>query len=123
VKQNSNIKFAASHSMPAPDVFVLTQELWRKACERDEYVTDPPALVVEVISPANRKARVREKIALYLDHGVPEVWEVLPKKKVILVHRSVHGAPVEFSGSDMLLLPRPLTGELVAEAMFSINGI
>jgi Uma2 family endonuclease len=47
--------------MPAPDVLVVNRKLWIKACESDEYLSDPPLLTVEVISPANRKRRVEQQ--------------------------------------------------------------
>jgi len=47
VQQNSNVRFRAANSVPAPDVFVITKEQWNRACEIDDYLSDPPILVVE----------------------------------------------------------------------------
>jgi Uma2 family endonuclease len=43
-------------------------------------------LAVEVISPSNRPTPLREKVALYVGHGL-ETWVVEPKKQEVKVHR------------------------------------
>ena len=117
--QNANIRFALAHSMPSPDVFVVTREQWRRACERDEYLSAPPLLVVEVISPSNRKARVEQKIGLYLDHGVARVWEIHPKTRVVRVHsRGV--LPESLTEAGTLVLPAPVDGSIVIGEIFRI---
>lgn len=47
----------------------------------------PPDLVVEVISPTNRKPDTTQKQALYAKIGVPLVWWVDPEAKTVTVHR------------------------------------
>ena len=37
-------------------------------------------LAAEVISPANRKTRVAQKVDMYLANGVSAVWVAYPKK-------------------------------------------
>lgn len=84
-RQDTNIKFPALNSMPAPDVFVVERAAWLEACRKDEYLAVAPRLVVEVLSPANRKTRVEQKVELYLASNVQEVWVVDPKKRTVRV--------------------------------------
>jgi Uma2 family endonuclease len=86
-QQNSNIRFREANSMPSPDVFVITTQDWKLACESDDYLSAPPILVVEILSPANRKKPVEAKIGLYLNNRVVEVWLVRPKLKTVEVCR------------------------------------
>ncbi|MBV8073775.1 MAG: Uma2 family endonuclease [Acidobacteriaceae bacterium] len=84
-RQATSIKFPALNSMPAPDVFIVRRDDWLKACRDDVYLDVAPILVVEVISPANRKSRVEQKIGIYRSSGVQEVWIVHPKKRTVRV--------------------------------------
>jgi Uma2 family endonuclease len=128
-QQNSNIQFREANSMPAPDVFVITKKAWKLACERDEYLSAPPVLVVEVISPANRKKRVEAKTEVYLSGGVSEVWLVHPKTRALdVVRRGNRGnkevSPLRFPAGPnagvKLELPNPLSGFVWCEAFFDI---
>ncbi len=47
-----------------------------------------PELVVEIISPTDRWAEVRQKLEDYFSIGVLRVWLIEPKARDILVHRS-----------------------------------
>src|SRR5579859_5631749 len=44
-------------------------------------LTEPPFLVVEVLSPDDRAVDVQEKVDDYLSFGVPYVWVVNPQTK------------------------------------------
>jgi Uma2 family endonuclease len=48
-------------------------------------LTEPPFLIVEVISPSNTPEDVERKRIQYLDFGVPEVWIVYEKTQTIHV--------------------------------------
>jgi Uma2 family endonuclease len=93
---DTNIKFPALNSMPAPDVFVVRRDGWLKACREEAYLDITPLLVAEVISPANRKSRVEQKVEIYRTSGVAEVWVVYPKKRTVRVRtesgETVYGA-------------------------------
>ena len=45
----------------------------------DGYIHSAPELVVEVLSPANRRSEREEKLRDYESLGVPEVWVVSPE--------------------------------------------
>jgi Uma2 family endonuclease len=47
----------------------------------------PPILAVEVLSPNDRNAEVKDKVKLYLDSGTKLVWVVDPEKQTVTVHR------------------------------------
>ena len=118
-KQNSNIKFRNANSMPAPDVFVVSREDWKTACELGQYLDVAPLLVVEIISPANRKNRVAQKIELYLSNQVTAVWAVHPKQRVLRTY-TMEGR-LELSEADTVTLPAPLTGEIKVRDMLAIS--
>ncbi len=116
---NSNIQFANANSMPAPDVFVVRKHDWKQACETEQYLSVAPILIVEILSPANRKSKVEEKVALYLQQGVACVWVVSPKKRSVAVHRPTGTILLE---SDAALnLPSPLSGEVMLVDLFRID--
>jgi len=55
--------------------------------ERPEgYLEIPPDLVVEVLSPDDRRKKVREKIKDYVKGGVKLVWLVDPEVKTVTVY-------------------------------------
>jgi Uma2 family endonuclease len=118
-KQNSNIKFREANSMPAPDVFVVRRADWKRACESDQYLEIPPVLAVEVISPANRKIRVAQKIDLYLSTGASAVWVCYPKKRLLRTYQA--GRTTQLSEAESVLLPEPLLGEIKVQDMFLLD--
>jgi len=113
VETNSNIDFGAEFSMPAPDLFVIANSEWKRACEEDDYVRIPPVLAIEVLSPANTKPAVEKKVTLYLNNGVKEVWLVHPKQRTLV--RVTPGKRATVKGS--ISLP-PLTGKIALAEIF-----
>ena len=116
-QQGTNIRFADANSMPSPDVFVVTKKDWHLACESDSYLSTPPVLVVEVLSPANRKTRVKAKIKVYLSQNVTEVWLVHPKKKTVEVIREQQRTLTQ----ERLSLPAPLSGSVETGSFFTLD--
>lgn len=68
-----------------------------------EYLTVPPAVVFEVLSPDDRWPKVLGKVSEYLDAGVAVVCVVDPRKEVIQVYRS-DGSTQTLSGDKQLTL-------------------
>lgn len=67
----------------------------------DRYFEIPPDLAVEVLSPDDRRSKVREKIREYISQGVKLVWLVDPEAKTVTVYRgSLRGS--EFDESEIL---------------------
>lgn len=114
VQGNSNIDFGAEFSMPAPDVFVVAKAEWKRACDEDDYLRAAPVLVVEVLSPANKKTAVEKKVSVYLNNGVQEVWLIQPRQRTVV--RASKGARSGVTG--MLSLPRPLSGAIAVGEIF-----
>lgn len=54
----------------------------------ERILTNPPFLVVEVLSPDDRMSEMQERIDDYLEFGVPYVWIVDPLKHKAFVYTS-----------------------------------
>jgi Uma2 family endonuclease len=86
--------------------FIRTERLPTDA-STEGYLSIRPDLAVEVVSPNDTVWEVDEKVAEYLEVGVPLVWVVRPRSRSVLVHRSNRsvtwlGDEDEFSGEDIL---------------------
>ena len=65
----------------------------------------PPDIAVEVISPNDLAYEVEEKVAEYLQAGVPLIWIVNPPTRAVRIHRpksSPRGPVAELSGDDVI---------------------
>jgi Uma2 family endonuclease len=51
------------------------------------YISIPPDLAVEVVSPDDHFSRVQKKVAHYLTHGVRLLWVVDPEDRSVTVYR------------------------------------
>jgi Uma2 family endonuclease len=70
-----------------PDIaFVVAARLPAGGIGWSGFMELAPDLVVEVLSPSNRPAEVRAKIADYLRLGVRAVWALIPAKRAVRVH-------------------------------------
>lgn len=49
-------------------------------------VTKPPFLCIEVISPEDRMKQMRERVADYLEFGVPFIWVIDPATKLATIY-------------------------------------
>jgi Uma2 family endonuclease len=58
-----------------PDVCVVVGE------PKDQILREPPFICIEVLSPEDRVSRTNEKVADYLQFGVPYVWIVDPRTR------------------------------------------
>jgi|SRR5579863_1468036 len=65
-----------------PDLAVFLKQ---NIVEQDGYIHSARELVVEVLSPANARRDVAEKIRDYESIGVPELWIVSPEAQTIEV--------------------------------------
>ena len=82
------------------------------------YMISSPSLLVEVLSPSNRKGNLSELLADYENIGVPEVWLIEPDMQVLRVMklrgtalfesaslREGHVSPAEFQHISIELQP------------------
>jgi Uma2 family endonuclease len=79
----------------------------------------PPPLVVEVLSPSNRRFDLSRKWRDYLAAGVEEVWLVDPDASTVAVHRARAGAAVVLGGGDTLTTPLVPGWEVDLSALLS----
>ena len=85
----------------APDASFVRADRLPPPSERRGYSPVVPDLAVEVVSPSDTQPEVDEKVALYMDAGVPLLWVAYPKRRVVRVHRPDR-EPVEFGEGDVL---------------------
>ena len=77
------------------------EALWQgraRVAADDPYVWTPPDLLVECLSPANRKGAVRELLADYEKVAVPEVWLLDPALPRYTSYRFESGSLKEWTG-------------------------
>jgi len=71
-----------------PDVSFVAQD--RISLSPEGYHSGPPDLVVEVLSPGDRKGQVESKLALWLETGARSVWLVNPRRRTVEVIKSLN---------------------------------
>lgn len=69
------------------DVAYVSDELMGQLPKSLSYFDGPPVLAVEILSPSNRVGEIDDKVALYLDSGVPLVWVINPRFRTITIFR------------------------------------
>ena len=84
----TNVGFKmANDTCLEPDVaFVRDAHIVRT--KLDDWFDGAPALAVEVISPANRAAKLDQKVRVYLDNGAEAVWVIDPIRKQLTAHHA-----------------------------------
>ena len=85
----------------APDVAVLTIQRLRVEGLPAGYIPGAPDLAVEVVSPGDRPAEVREQIADWLRAGARIVWVVYPSQVRRFVYRA-DGSIEELGPDDVV---------------------
>jgi Uma2 family endonuclease len=66
------------------DVAYVTRERWERIADNDN-LRGAPELVIEILSPSNTKAMMRERAALCLANGCLEFWVLDEKKRQVSV--------------------------------------
>jgi Uma2 family endonuclease len=92
----------AEFDLRAADVAVISHDRWN-AIDPEDNLRGAPELVIEVISPSNTKAKLRELVSLCLANGAVECWLVDRKKKSVTVIRKDGSTVVYEPGSDIPL--------------------
>jgi Uma2 family endonuclease len=79
-----------------PDLMVFRAEAYRRdraqTAGSDPYVWVVPKLIVECLSPSNRKGSIQELLADYARIAAPEVWLLDPKPPQFTAYRYESGA-------------------------------
>ena len=84
-----------------PDVYFVSADRLPLDDDSDGYLEVVPELVVEIVSPSDSERDVREKIDMWLEHGVLMALEVRPATRTIAIHRPGVQA-VTLSGDGVL---------------------
>jgi Uma2 family endonuclease len=92
----------------APDVFFLRQE--RVPTPLPKEFEGVPDLLVEVLSPSNRRYDLRDKRLIYREAGVPEVWFIDVAFRQIIVDRRQAGSYTEAIVTDGTVFSDALQG-------------
>jgi Uma2 family endonuclease len=72
----------------APDLAVFTKEQWERL-DPDRPYEGVADLVIEVLSPSNRRGDMHAKIADYLAAGVSTVWVVDPWSSTVRLYKAL----------------------------------
>ena len=79
-----------------PDLMVFRAEAYRRdraeTAGNDPYIWTVPELLVECLSPSNRKGSIQELLADYARIAAPEVWLLDPKPPQFTSYRYESGA-------------------------------
>ncbi|HID56145.1 TPA: Uma2 family endonuclease, partial [Candidatus Poribacteria bacterium] len=101
-----------------PDILFISSE--RAHIIGDRYISGPPDLVIEVLSPGTEKIDRVLKCGLYERYGVKELWFVSPERGEIQVLKMIEGKFVEhgrFSRGETL------TSSLFPDLRFDIDEV
>lgn len=91
------------------DVAFLGPELMPPRKGGSTIVDGIPRLAVEILSPSDKQEEVEQKIDDYLAAGVPQVWEVNPRRRTVTVYRP-NQEPVLFNVNQDLIASPELPG-------------
>jgi Uma2 family endonuclease len=83
------------------DVCYYSEARWPRAQVGKGRPPVVPDLVVEVYSPSDRPGKLQEKLAEYLEAGVPMVWVAYPKHRRLAIYRG-DDPPIVLSESDFV---------------------
>jgi Uma2 family endonuclease len=116
----SEVPFRAvpEYDIRGADVAFVSRERWIAVGDDDD-LYGSPELVIEVLSPSNTRAEMREKAGLCLSAGAEEFWVVHPKRRTVTVmHRD--GRTLLYAMGQRI----PLTmfgGELAVDEIFAAS--
>lgn len=87
--------------MRAPDLAFIQSARLTPEASGSNWNPVIPDLVAEVVSSADRRSEVEEKVQMWLDAGVRLVWVAYPARRKVGVHRPGQ-SPLVLLVSDML---------------------
>lgn len=85
----------------APDVAFISRARRDQVGRVQGYWFGAPDLAVEVVSPSDRRRKVEEKVASWLEAGTRMVWVVNSKSQTVTVYRPLTD-PIVLSDGDTL---------------------
>ena len=90
-----------SRRFRVPDILVT-----RTGDQFERYVTKPPLIAVEILSPEDTLAAMRAKAMEYRDFGIENIWIVDPEARV--VHRYTSSGFEEVQAGELLVSRTPI---------------
>ena len=113
-----------SGNLLSPDVsFIARSRLPGAGIDDEKYFRGSPDVIVEVVSPWDRDARLREKMTDYFASGARLAWIIDPREKSALVYTAADNPRLlrvtdALDGEDVLPGFRLPLAELFAELSF-----
>jgi Uma2 family endonuclease len=106
---------SGADSVPSPDLMVILDEDAQHAIKSRRWFEGVPLMVIEVVSPSERKARRLQKIGLYLDMGVPHVVEADYTKRIVRIYTPEADSVALYGEGDQIAVPfRAAVSEIFA---------
>jgi Uma2 family endonuclease len=95
------------HEFRVADLAWVSPERWATA-DMEDNIRGAPDLVIEILSPSNSAAEMRERKELCLNNGAKEFWVVDPVRRLVKVSTPSGDTRTFSSGQE---IPLPLFGE------------
>ena len=89
-----------------PDIAFFSADKWPPGVEIPGYLEIIPDLVVEIMSPSDRRSQIRSKAQMWLSYEVPLVRVVYPNTRTVDTYQS--DSPVVTLGEDDTLDGSPV---------------
>lgn len=80
------VLFPGQQTVRVPDIAFVRTERLPPEDEQVGFLRLAPDLVVEVISPTDRRTEIEAKIQMYLEAGVRLIWLVDPRARTVAVY-------------------------------------
>jgi Uma2 family endonuclease len=101
----------SSSHFRVPDLSVL-----RADAPKEQIITHPPLLVIEILSPEDRLSRFQDRIEDYLVFGIEHIWIIDPERRAAYTASSSGLHPVHTNELTVPKTPiRVVLSELFAE--------
>lgn len=101
LKEEMTFRAEPEYELRVADVGFVTQARW-DATDPDDNLAGAPELVIEVESPSNTAAELKDKQLLCLANGCQEFWIVYPKLELVEIATS--GGIKEYRRGDSIPL-------------------
>lgn len=88
-------------TVQAPDLAFVRNDRLEQLGLSTKYFPEPPAFVVEVVSPSDRVDEVDDKMRRWISSGVELGWVLHPRIRTVTVYRALDDIRV-FTENDML---------------------
>jgi len=108
------------YDLRGADVAYVSQHGW-DATDDDDNLRGSPELVIEVLSPSNTTAEIREKAVLCLSNGAQEFWVVDPKRETVSVTKQGSVPKVHQMGDRIPL--SMFDSHLDVSAIFGVQSV